>query len=1031
MRSFIKKLAGAMALSLVVTSVAPAGATALAASDLQIALQSAKSKTEAITEYSIALDAEPVNFKFYGAVSTYKELNPTWVSSNENVATVNEKGEVTPIANGMTTITFKLDNGQTGSIDVTVGTPVVYDVILGTSKDAATTALTLEVGATADLNFYGVKDWAGSKYTCDWTSTNEDVATVDKMGVVTAIEAGETIINVTIKNKENGVIHKVAPVVVTVPSVKVTPTPEGTEIPEITPPAIVNYTAKQKSEITFDVNFTAPVSYGRENVQLYRIFDTDEGDVYVVWAVEGATLSKDGMTLTVEPYVQFGDNERYLVKFNDKEEGYEFTTYIGEITHVTYTWKSFGETGKAYTYGEDAETDLDIQLSATLWSGDVDLTNIYKNEGYIEYVVVSDSDSDYYSLSDDILVFTKAGQYVNLQAQYVYEDAEGNEKKAVSKTETIISEMVPKYEISYIEEWTIVKDEETIDWTKPVHEIPAGKEDYKVAALIKDNRGKLWSTYETYKANDAISGVFGSEENEHEDMFVQFYSTDTDNFLVDIDGTLKTYTQMNNAVVYVALHDEERLEGDYDDTFVRNIGAFKMKITKESQLDDLIITTDADGKKPTSSVTLVTNAVEDLKTDGEKFIKDYTTKLLYLWNKDQYGSVYNEYKDTVTTDTYVEYVVTSSNKDIKEFIEDGNYSSFFDVDYEDDGTGTVEINAAQLNELTSKASVTFVITANQYNANGKVIDSAKATIKVSLKDPEVYAKEATDIPTNREAGNVKVTSWALEAGNAGLNVTKGSSAATITIPMLSKSYEVGLYNRYNMDSNSSEKDMDIQIITNTEDYSFKTDKLDEVGIYVMVTGPDGKAVKTASGTALGIPTDGASASSLGLGVWVDKDNYAVKVNVAADNNDDTIIDYLETGKYTVKTTFVTNVDADGKITYKTRTDNFEVSDNIHQVVFVDMNEVESELTVTDEKDMSAIKSIVCENYKFKFDSDHDGDYDEWIPEYDEIESVNCLVKGDYIIIKSITFKLDAGEGKYYRSIVTDINRSVKLGVELD
>jgi len=119
MKSFFKKLALVMAFAMVVSLAAPA-AQAFAADELGIALQTATSKDEVKKADNVAVDAT-VDYKYYGAPKNYLDLDPTWTSSNPEVAKVTQKGEVTGVKDGVATITIALSDGKTGTIEITVG----------------------------------------------------------------------------------------------------------------------------------------------------------------------------------------------------------------------------------------------------------------------------------------------------------------------------------------------------------------------------------------------------------------------------------------------------------------------------------------------------------------------------------------------------------------------------------------------------------------------------------------------------------------------------------------------------------------------------------------------------------------------------------------------------------------------------------------------------------------------------------------------------------------------------------------------
>ena len=117
------------------------------------------------------------------------ELAWDWTSDNESVATVTDDGVVYDKDSGTATITAKLraDERVQLSYDVTV-----YDALKGTvyvpMKDTGTSTATL----TPDTSSF-------ASPTMSWTSSNEQVATVDSNGMVTAKSAGGTVVSCTIQ----------------------------------------------------------------------------------------------------------------------------------------------------------------------------------------------------------------------------------------------------------------------------------------------------------------------------------------------------------------------------------------------------------------------------------------------------------------------------------------------------------------------------------------------------------------------------------------------------------------------------------------------------------------------------------------------------------------------------------------------------------------------------------------------------------------------------------------------------------------
>lgn len=114
----------------------------------------------------------------------------TWTSSDTSVATVAD-GKVTGVKAGTATITAEAgEKTATCKVTVTADTVAVTDVSLDK------TSLELEEGAAGTLTAT-VAPAAATDTTVTWTSSDTGVATVDKNGEVTAVEAGTATITVT------------------------------------------------------------------------------------------------------------------------------------------------------------------------------------------------------------------------------------------------------------------------------------------------------------------------------------------------------------------------------------------------------------------------------------------------------------------------------------------------------------------------------------------------------------------------------------------------------------------------------------------------------------------------------------------------------------------------------------------------------------------------------------------------------------------------------------------------------------------
>lgn len=126
------------------------------------------------------------------------DLRVKWVSSDENVVTVDSEGKITGKAVGTAIITATtLDGGFTANCAVTVQTervPVEVDSVM-----VSPVSTELILNQTIQLNYEILPIDADDK-TVLWSSENETIATVNTSGLVTAKTAGTVEIKATAKS---------------------------------------------------------------------------------------------------------------------------------------------------------------------------------------------------------------------------------------------------------------------------------------------------------------------------------------------------------------------------------------------------------------------------------------------------------------------------------------------------------------------------------------------------------------------------------------------------------------------------------------------------------------------------------------------------------------------------------------------------------------------------------------------------------------------------------------------------------------
>ncbi|MBQ3409707.1 MAG: Ig-like domain-containing protein [Clostridia bacterium] len=116
----------------------------------------------------------------------------TWTSSNEGIAIVDNTGKVTGVAEGKTTIKAEY-NGEDEEYEVVVGNiMVIGNNIIIIQKEGKKI---ITKGDMLQLNIQGVEDLSNIKNDdVTWSSSNENIATVDTKGLVKSVGVGKVTI---------------------------------------------------------------------------------------------------------------------------------------------------------------------------------------------------------------------------------------------------------------------------------------------------------------------------------------------------------------------------------------------------------------------------------------------------------------------------------------------------------------------------------------------------------------------------------------------------------------------------------------------------------------------------------------------------------------------------------------------------------------------------------------------------------------------------------------------------------------------
>lgn len=126
-----------------------------------------------------------------GSALPAEKKTVTWVSSDENVATVDENGVVTGVAEGTVTITATTGTGDYATVTVSV---VPSDSITSIRLNA--TNVSLNVNGTREVKAT-VTGGSAADLSVSWSSSDESVATVDENGLITAVAPGSCTITAT------------------------------------------------------------------------------------------------------------------------------------------------------------------------------------------------------------------------------------------------------------------------------------------------------------------------------------------------------------------------------------------------------------------------------------------------------------------------------------------------------------------------------------------------------------------------------------------------------------------------------------------------------------------------------------------------------------------------------------------------------------------------------------------------------------------------------------------------------------------
>jgi len=389
----------------------------------------------------------------------------------------------------------------------------------------------------------------------------------------------------------------------------------------------------------------------------------------------------------------------------------------------------------------------------------------------------------------------------------------------------------------------------------------AGKDNYTVVALLADSYGYYYTTDE--RGVDKENNIYWVEDPDTifymKGYTCSFNSSDDDDFYIDMNGDLSPYQASNRAATYITLYNaEEYSSGE------KKMSAWYFTIQAEAKLSNLQI--------EETTVNMITDALAGYE---DRFCKTDVVVTLY----DQYGEKWNgdaelEVTSNVSEVTNAIYGIASVDKGTA------------------DGEWLLHIDAKALDAATTRTSVTLYVT--------DVDTKKKDSVIVSLKNPETTGKgivvKTWDVGTKDNTIAFGAGDTAEETAKAEIEIYKVSQQGN---------YNVGLW--LNNDTDEEGNPVTIKVHTT----GLTASSLNAGEIWVMVKGPDNKAL------SLGSSSD--------LGLWQDSDG-ALYVNVAKKDSNGSLT-FMNKGTYTITATKVVK---DG-VKPSSKTAKFYVEDNTKNV----------------------------------------------------------------------------------------------------
>ena len=911
------------------------------------------------------------------------------------------------------------------------------------------------VDVSKDYCFLGApKDWKTQGWT--WASSNEDVATVDRAGLVTTTGYGETVISITVGDsyKEE--------MTLTVKAAE----EELDAVQTSVRVATVTFTEDHSFNVKGEEGANEATLEVANSVKIYRVFATDEaanmdasafdfmdaeGNGYQAHYIK-EVKGKDNVW-TIEGYNMFKDNAKYAVVYGPNNTSSElegivdfFTAHIGKATELKIS-------ATQATVENEIEGAIPAELKAKLYNAyGIDVTELYEDvKEATEYELVDESTELSVNVSGYEVTFDEPGK-VEVLGTYTYYDEDKEEDVPLTATTWVEGVPYSTYTIDEICAWTITAPNAAADWGKIKHDMIAG-DDGQLYVIVKDNRGNYYTNAEgTTKYNNKDVVVLGDGESlfEQYGYSLVFDSLDPDSLLVDYTGYTNSYKQTKSFAVVSYVRD---MDGEIGPEV--EIGVMGINVKAPRVLDDVTL------NKTSFKVLKETEAEEGVQNFWKGYtdfsLSDTLTRKLLNQYDEEWGANAEDYLDVTPS-----FTVTTSKKDFEIVAENIatalDNGEAFTVDYENvfglAGSEATSVTFKIKETVTGKvSSVTIKLDVPRYDEEtGYVyVDPNRAVLTAG--NVELYTGSENDVKLFQVSkANQKVGYF--RAGTDEYNDDYEYEKDLFR----DRNYYVAneLTSKFTVDGKATLGETEVTFVTDltaTASGSAASGSalasgtaLDEGDLILVVTDPNGKVVPAVGFGGYGKAVD--EFSNLGIKVSTDGKNAWYELVVAAENTKGEL-EYAAVGTYRVNVYRVTGINTskgDNPVTKynvaKVVGDSFTVTKDFRAVTFYHQSATKTVADLSSFDTYEDVLLAISKTMEFRLNGEKvtvdeagKGTYKSYyhkdkLARDIEIVEVDYTIQkdGERAVINTVTFKVWTDAGNYYTSKVK-VNRSVNADVE--